>query len=218
MMQHAWDGYEKYAWGKNEVRPVSLRGHSASIFGSSSMGASIVDALDTLYIMGMSEEYQRARQWVEENLDVNKMVRRLWHIGKNLAQTLSSWSLLQSGDISVFETNIRYVGGLLSIYALTGDDLFREKALHVAEKLTPAFKTPTGIPYALVNMRTGVSSDTCTQNFLKRKKQKVWCWNPFCFCSKPLFAFTSKSFQAKIWWESQCWKATRKKVSFDLFL
>ena len=217
MMQHAWDGYEKYAWGKNEVRPVSLRGHSASIFGSSSMGASIVDALDTLYIMGMSEEYQRARQWVEENLDVNKMVRRR-HIGKNLAQTLSSWSLLQSGDISVFETNIRYVGGLLSIYALTGDDLFREKALHVAEKLTPAFKTPTGIPYALVNMRTGVSSDTCSQNFLKRKKQKVWCWNPFCFCSKPLFAFTSKSFQAKIWWESQCWKTTRKRVSFDLFL
>ena len=75
MMQHAWDGYEKYAWGKNEVRPVSLRGHSASIFGSSSMGASIVDALDTLYIMGMTEEYQRARQWVEENLDVNKMVK-----------------------------------------------------------------------------------------------------------------------------------------------
>jgi len=137
MMQHAWDGYEKYAWGKNEVRPVSLRGHSASIFGSSSMGASIVDALDTLYIMGMTEEYQRARQWVEENLDVNKM----------------------SGDISVFETNIRYVGGLLSIYALTGDDLFREKALHVAEKLTPAFKTPTGIPYALVNMRTGTAKN-----------------------------------------------------------
>merc|ERR1711874_457694 len=81
----------------------------------------------------MTEEYQRARQWVEENLDVNKM----------------------SGDISVFETNIRYVGGLLSIYALTGDDLFREKALHVAEKLTPAFKSPTGIPFALINMRTG---------------------------------------------------------------
>jgi len=137
MMQHAWDGYEKYAWGKNEVRPVSLRGHSASIFGSSSMGASIVDALDTLYIMGMTEEYRRGRQWVEENLDVNKM----------------------SGDISVFETNIRYVGGLLSIYALTGDDLYREKALHVAQKLTPAFKTPTGIPYALVNMRTGTAKN-----------------------------------------------------------
>ena len=65
--------------------------------------------------------------------------------------------IFQGGDISVFETNIRYVGGLLSAYALTGDDLFREKALHVAEKLTPAFKSPTGIPFALINMRTGVS-------------------------------------------------------------
>ena len=76
--------------------------------------------------------------------------------------------IFQSGDISVFETNIRYVGGLLSIYALTGDDLFREKALHVAEKLTPAFKTPTGIPYALVNMRTGVSKSLIKYDFIYR--------------------------------------------------
>jgi len=133
MMQHAWDGYAKHAWGKNEVRPVSLRGHTASIFGSASMGASIVDSLDTLYIMGMTDEYQKARDWVESDLDFNKM----------------------NGDISVFETNIRYVGGLLSAFALTGDNLFRDKAAHVADKLLPAFKSPTGIPFALINMRTG---------------------------------------------------------------
>ena len=57
----------------------------------------------------------------------------------------------------MFETNIRYVGGLLSAYALSGDDIFREKASHVAEKLTPAFRSPTGVPFALINMRTGVS-------------------------------------------------------------
>lgn len=137
MMQHAWDGYVAHGWGKNEVRPVSLRGHTASIFGNSPMGATIVDALDTLYIMGMMEEYEKARDWVAENLDFNKM----------------------SGDISVFETNIRYVGGLLSAYALTGDEIFKEKAAHVADKLTPAFKTPTGIPYALINMRTGTAKN-----------------------------------------------------------
>ena len=75
MMKHAWDGYVKYAWGKNEVRPISLRGHSASIFGSASMGATIIDALDTLYIMGMKDEYDKARDWVAENLDFGKMVR-----------------------------------------------------------------------------------------------------------------------------------------------
>ena len=74
MMKHAWDGYSKYAWGKNEVRPVSLRGHTASIFGSASMGATIVDSLDTLYIMGMMDEFEKAREWVESDLDFNKMV------------------------------------------------------------------------------------------------------------------------------------------------
>ena len=63
----------------------------------------------------------------------------------------------QSGEISVFETNIRYVGGLLTLYSFTGDSLFKEKAVHIVDKLLPAFKTPTGIPYALVNMRSGVS-------------------------------------------------------------
>lgn len=57
----------------------------------------------------------------------------------------------------MFETNIRFVGGLLSAYALTGDTLFRDKAQHVADKLVPAFQTPTGIPYPLVNISSGVS-------------------------------------------------------------
>lgn len=59
-------------------------------------------------------------------------------------------------DLSVFETNIRFVGGMLSCYAFTGDTLFRDKAQYVADKLLPAFQTPTGIPYALVNVRSGV--------------------------------------------------------------
>ena len=45
MMRHAWEGYSSYAWGKNELRPVSKRGHSASIFGSAAMGASIIDGM-----------------------------------------------------------------------------------------------------------------------------------------------------------------------------
>ena len=40
-------------------------------------------------------------------------------------------------------------------YAFTGDDLFKKKAVHIVDKLLPAFDTPTGIPYALVNMKTG---------------------------------------------------------------
>jgi len=64
---------------------------------------------------------------------------------------------LQKIDVSVFETNIRFIGGFLTCYAMTGDPLFREKAEYVANKLLPAFQTPTGIPYSLINLKTGVS-------------------------------------------------------------
>lgn len=49
------------------------------------------------------------------------------------------------------------MGGLLTLYAFTGDELYKTKAQEVADKLLPAFQTPTGIPNALVNTRTGVS-------------------------------------------------------------
>nr|CAD7449359.1 unnamed protein product [Timema bartmani] len=137
MMKHAWGSYVRYAWGKNELRPISKRGHSASIFGSMSLGATIVDGLDTLYIMGMEEEYKQGRDWIEENLHVD-----------NLAT-----------DLSVFETNIRFVGGLLACFALTGDIMFRDKAAQIAEKLLPAFQTQTGIPNALVNFKSGTSKN-----------------------------------------------------------
>ena len=59
----------------------------------------------------------------------------------------------------MFETNIRYVGGLLSAYALTGDAVFLDKVTAITDKLMPAFKSPTGVPYALVNMRTGAAKN-----------------------------------------------------------
>ncbi|XP_017782611.1 PREDICTED: mannosyl-oligosaccharide alpha-1,2-mannosidase IA-like isoform X2 [Nicrophorus vespilloides] len=138
MMKHAWDNYVRYAWGKNELRPISKRGHSASIFGTLPLGATIMDGLDTLYIMGMDDEYKQGREWIANEFDID--------------------SLIQS-DVSVFEINIRFVGGLLSCFALTGDVLFKEKAQQIADKLIPAFQTPTGIPNALVNFKTGTSKN-----------------------------------------------------------
>ena len=73
MAKHAWRGYEQFAWGQNELKPISRVGHSASIFGSSSMGATIVDSLDTLYIMGLTDEFKKARDWVAANLNFNSV-------------------------------------------------------------------------------------------------------------------------------------------------
>ncbi|KJH42565.1 glycosyl hydrolase family 47 [Dictyocaulus viviparus] len=134
MTKFAWDSYRKYSWGSNELRPISKIGHSASVFGMGEMGATIVDAIDTLWIMGLKEEYEQAREWIALNLD---------------------FAVSAKGDLSVFETNIRFIGGLLSIYALTNDKMYLEKAETIGKLLLPAFNTPTGIPYALVNVISG---------------------------------------------------------------
>lgn len=74
MMKHGWDNYVKYAWGKNELKPVSKRDHSGSVFGSASMGATIVDSLDTLLIMGLNDEYKLGRDWIANNFTLENVV------------------------------------------------------------------------------------------------------------------------------------------------
>ena len=74
MMKHAWDNYKLYAWGKNELKPITKRGHTASIFGSSNLGATILDGLDTLYIMGLDKEFKEGRDWIAENLNLDNIV------------------------------------------------------------------------------------------------------------------------------------------------
>lgn len=73
MMKHAWDGYVKYAWGFQELRPVSRQSHSSSLFGNPITGVTIVDSLDTLYIMGLMDEFKAGRDWIEQNIDFKKL-------------------------------------------------------------------------------------------------------------------------------------------------
>uniref|UniRef100_A0A8B9KTR3 alpha-1,2-Mannosidase n=1 Tax=Astyanax mexicanus TaxID=7994 RepID=A0A8B9KTR3_ASTMX len=97
MMQFAWGNYKRYAWGSNELRPVSKQGHSSNLFGSLK-GATIVDALDTLYIMEMYDEFEAATEWVEKNLDFNMVSSS--HPGESviniqdISGILSNWVLL----------------------------------------------------------------------------------------------------------------------------
>lgn len=87
-----------------------------------------MDGLDTLYLLGFHDEFEEAKKTIA-------------HI---------DWS--QSDDlVQVFETTIRYVGGLLSAYDLSGDEIFITKTVELVDRLLPAFDTPTGIPYQYVN-------------------------------------------------------------------
>ncbi|XP_054995043.1 mannosyl-oligosaccharide 1,2-alpha-mannosidase IC isoform X2 [Sorex araneus] len=131
MMQFAWQNYKRYAMGKNELRPLTKDGYEGSMFGGLN-GATVIDSLDTLYLMELKEEFQEAKAWVEESFHLNV-----------------------SGEASLFEVNIRYVGGLLSAFYLTGEEVFRVKAIKLGEKLLPAFNTPTGIPKGVVNFKSG---------------------------------------------------------------
>lgn len=127
-MLHAWASYEKYAWGKDELQPQTRDGIDS--FGG--LGATIVDSLDTLYIMGLEVQFRRAREWIANSLDFNKNI-----------------------EVSVFETTIRVLGGLLSSFDLSGDKMFLEKARELADKLLPAWDSPTGIPYNRINLAHG---------------------------------------------------------------
>lgn len=74
MTRHAWDNYKLYAWGKNELRPISKRAHIGSIFGAFDLGATIVDGLDTLYIMGMEQEFKEGRDWIARRFTLDNIV------------------------------------------------------------------------------------------------------------------------------------------------
>ncbi|XP_060697308.1 mannosidase, alpha, class 1B, member 1b isoform X1 [Hemiscyllium ocellatum] len=127
--QHAWKGYKQYAWGHDELKPISKT--YSEWFG---LGLTLVDALDTMWILGQQEEFEEAKKWVLTDLN----------LGKNV-------------DVNLFETTIRILGGLLSIYNLTGDQVFLDKASELGNRLMPAFDTPSKIPYSDVNIGRGTA-------------------------------------------------------------
>lgn len=77
MMRHAWNNYKLYAWGKNELKPMTKRAHLTSVFGGGDLGATIVDGMDTLYVMGLIDEFREGRDWIAEHFHINEIVSTL---------------------------------------------------------------------------------------------------------------------------------------------
>ena len=137
-MTWAWGQYRERAWGKDEIKPIS-GGFSSFPLKSHHLGLSLIEAMDTLWLMGLDREFEDALAWVKSSLDFNV-----------------------DGEVSVFETSIRLLGGLLSAHHACGDPVLLAKARDLADRLAPAFATPTGIPYRYVNLRTGAVRDPQT--------------------------------------------------------
>src|SRR5687768_12150991 len=92
---HAWNGYKRHAWGHDELRPLSRDGkdwHAASLLMTP------VDTLDTLLLMGLTEEAETTRAFIVENLRFDHDI-----------------------EVKNFEITIRILGGLLSAHQMTGD-------------------------------------------------------------------------------------------------
>lgn len=119
---HSWEGYKKYAWLKDEVTPVEA-GYINSFSG---WAATLVDALDTLWIMGLKEEFEGA---------VNALDK-------------IDFATTDADTVNVFETTIRYLGGFLGAYDISHQQYPKllEKATEVGNLLYGAFDTPNRMP------------------------------------------------------------------------
>ena len=126
---HSWNAYKKYAWGHDMLRPVSK---TYVDWYKTTLLMTPLDALDTMTLMGFKDEADSVREYLIKNLSFDQ-------------------------DIYVknFEITIRLLGGLLSNYQLSGDQRLLMMADDLGTRLMPVFKTPTGIPYVDVNLRTG---------------------------------------------------------------
>lgn len=128
--RHAWEGYERHAFGHDEVRPVS----NATNDSWGGYGAVMVDGIDTMMLMGMGEAERKARA----------------HVG--------ALRFKKDYEASFFETMIRYVGGLLGAHSVGGGGaVYLDKARELADLLLPSFESSprTGLPRSKVNLLTG---------------------------------------------------------------
>src|SRR5262245_53097552 len=126
---HAWNGYKRYAWGHDELKPLTKTYRD---WYGTPLYMTPVDSLDTMILMGLDDEASKTREFIVKNLSFDR-------------------------DIYVknFEITIRLLGDLLSSYQLTGDKRLLALADDLGKRLLPAFNSKTGMPYVFVNLKTG---------------------------------------------------------------
>ena len=132
--QHAWKGYKDYAWGADDLKPLT---REPKIWYRKSMLMTPVDAFDTFTLLGLKEEAEEAKEMILSRLSFNV-----------------------DNDVQVFEITIRLLASLLTAYELDGNKKFLSLAKDLGDRLMPAFNTITGMPniYLFSNQVNGASS------------------------------------------------------------
>uniref|UniRef100_UPI00398F684A ER degradation-enhancing alpha-mannosidase-like protein 3 isoform X2 n=1 Tax=Pristiophorus japonicus TaxID=55135 RepID=UPI00398F684A len=168
MFEHAYSNYMEHAYPADELMPLSCRGRVRGLEPSrgdvddalGKFSLTLIDTLDTLVVLNKLDEFEDAVRKVILNVQFDNDI-----------------------VVSVFETNIRVLGGLLGGHVMAtmlknhGKKMhwYKDQLLYMAKdigyRLLPAFNTTSGLPYPRVNLkhgilsplsRTGTESDTCT--------------------------------------------------------
>ncbi|EJD75564.1 Edem3 protein [Loa loa] len=166
MFMHGYNSYMKYAYPHDELMPLSCKGRQRGVtpprgdvddaLGNFSL--TLVDSLDALVVLGELGEFEESVRRIVKNV----------RFDSNLV-------------VSVFETNIRMVGGLISGHVMAKlvqsrdenrlgwyKDELLQMAAELADRLLPAFNTTSGVPYSRINLKYGMldflrqQHDTCT--------------------------------------------------------
>ncbi|XP_010254901.1 PREDICTED: alpha-mannosidase I MNS5-like [Nelumbo nucifera] len=162
MFYHAYDNYLTHAFPHDELKPLSKTfTDSLSELGNLKLehlpqnyngsALTLIESLSSLVVLGNNTEFERAVLWLSENLSFDVDAR-----------------------ISLFECNIRVLGGLVSAHILATDSSnrlvqgkYKNQLLTLAEDLGQrflcAFDTPTGLPYAWINLKYGVMENETTE-------------------------------------------------------
>ena len=130
--RHAWEGYMRYARGYDALKPLSKKGKN---WYKRPLLMTPVDAFDTMVLMGLEKEQKEAKELIFGGLDFDADM-----------------------EVQVFEVTIRLLGGLLADYQWDGDKRFLTLARELGDRLLPAFRSATGMPYRMVNLHTGAVS------------------------------------------------------------
>ncbi|CAL5198295.1 unnamed protein product [Lathyrus oleraceus] len=162
MFHHAYDNYMTHAFPHDELKPLTKTFTDSLVelgnlklerlpqdYNGSAL--SLIESLSSLVIMGNDTEFEKGVRWLSENLTFDVDAR-----------------------INLFECNIRVLGGLVSAHLLASDSSknllkgsYKNQLLGLAEDLgkrfLPAFDTPTGLPYAWVNLKYGVMENETTE-------------------------------------------------------
>jgi len=129
--KHAWKGYRDRAWGHDQVHPKS--GRPDQWYG---LGLSIIEWLDTLWLLGMQSEFEEATEWVTESL---------------------AFETAKTKPDSFFEATIRLLGGLLGAHALSQRSIFLLRAQQLGDRLISAWSGKGELPYSEVDISRNVS-------------------------------------------------------------